>query len=1266
MKRQILIFLSIALFLVQEISLAQSFTTNFNDFIENPAVFESGQVDGRAYYIPDEHISLKGDWNFFYRDVPEEIPADFYRVNFDDSKWDKISVPSNWEMKGYGDKIFRNVSAGFSVRRETIDPEKKDVSKTYPEFTVIPPEIPDEYNPTAAYRKSFVLPGNWKDKQVFLRFEKIASASFVWVNGREVGYNEGAHEPSEYNITPYLRKGSNLIAVMVLKYSDGYYLEGQDYWRLSGIFDDVTLYASPHKRIFDWQVITDLDEKYEDASVRLNVNVRNYTHKQAKSKLKATISLKGKTIMEMGSNVFETKTGDSKTISLSAQMENPLKWTAEHPNLYELSILLLNENGDVVDFITTRMGFKETEIIGNTFFLNGVPVKLNGINSHMQHPEYGHYVDEATIRKDFEILKQFNFNTVRTSHYPPTNKYLQLADEYGIYIIDESGDEAHATEYVSMEDKYAAMYRERVNKMVLRDRNYPSVLMWSAGNESGEGENISEVVREGKRLDPTRFWMYGGNADKHPAEDIIGPRYPSPAELELNYGLDTTDQRPSFMDEYISIAGSGGGSLEDYRRVIYQHPRLLGGALWDFVSPGLTEPVRKLEDQSVNHVPAHIMGNAKLVNALAGNAIDLNGHDQWVEIYRHDALEHYEDQLTLTFDVYPRKLNASSGTMITKGNNQFGIKQNGVRELEFYLYTTEKVRLTAELPENWENNWHKVAASYDGEQMRIFIDGILLAEKRASGKIQNFPFPVNIGRNAEKHGDETYEYLCDAIIDNVGIFLKASNQISSLNFKEAALWLDFEKEEREGEFFSYGLRARTYGAIWPDRKVQPEMWEMKKVCQPLNFNLLDAEKGTVELTNTSDFLDASFWETSWTLTEDEKVLQSGNIFPDTPPHQKDMLQIPFSKPEIIAGKEYRLTISSKLKSDQMWAPKGFEVSWEQFEMSDWYLEKKTPPATKLDIRLQEKGDIYEVSGLDFVYCFNKHNGDLQSLKLSQKEYIEFPVKLNVWRAPLANESDSWGGWRFKSDNWKPGFGFYLSTDYYSAGIHDLKRIPIDIKAQKVNNNIQIKVRERWITNLRSAKQGSSSRYNENQHSGFENIYQYTIYGDGVIELDHTVIPTGKLPQMLPRIGISLGLKKEFNNIEWYGRGPQENYPDRKSGYRVGVYSSKVEDMFEPYLMPQDNGLRTDNRWLRVSDEEGRGFEISMDQPFNFNTSEYSTDNLTKAVYLYQLKKSGLIEVNLDYATNGVGMTDQPVHPHYRVYPGNYKRNIRIRPLKVLE
>ena len=1235
------------------------FLNNLSNYIENTEVYEQGQEEARAFHIPQKNILLNGSWKFYYSNVPEGIPSDFFKMDFDDSEWDQIDVPSNWEMKGYGDKMFRNISPGFQIARS--EAERKNAG----EFAVVPPEVPHEYNPAGAYRKSFDLPSGWQGQEVFLHFEKVASASFVWINGQEVGYNEGAQEPSEYNITTYLKPGKNTIAVFVLKFSDGYYLEGQDYWRLTGIFDDVWVYASPKVRLFDWQVITDFDETYTNSRLSLNIDIKNYGQKVAGYKLKATLIKEGKKISSIGSSKFNIENG-KQTIKLSELIKKPEKWTSETPNLYALSMELINGSGEVVDMIQTRIGFQKTEIIGNVFYLNGIPVKLNGTNTHMQHPENGHVMDETTIRKDMEILKQFNFNLVRISHYPPVNRYLELADEYGLFIVDEVGDECHPTQYMSEMDAYTGMYKDRARKTVLRDRNHPSILFWSAGNEAGEGKNITEVVKEGKRLDPTRYWMYGGNDMVHPAEDIIGPRYPSPLQEEVNLGLDTSDNRPSFMDEYVSVTGNGGGALDEYWRVIYTHPRIMGGAIWDLVSNGLTDSVRILSDKSPFNTPTHAMGNSKLVKGVNGKCLDLNGHDEWVDVYRSDNVEISGDQLTIMMDVFPRLLNSSSGSFLTKGNNQFGLIQNEKDSLDFYIFTKKKQTLSAVLPENWVDHWHNIVAVYNGSQMKLYIDKVEAASMNVSGTIKNLPFPVNIGRNAEIHKQDTKVYICDSKIDNVRLFAKAITPFDDFKPSDAVLWLDFEEETNGGTFYSNGMDARTYGSIWPDRIPQPEIWQMKKSPQPLSFTLLNEEKGVVEAWNRSNFTNASYWRTTWTLTEDNKILQEGVLKLYLDPGKRTNVVVPYNKPEIIPDREYRLNIVSSLKDDEIWAKKGHEVSWDQFELTQWNEQAPHRIPSMLKASLTTKQGNHIINGEGFTYTFNENTGELISMVINGDEMLKAPIKLNVWRAPLCNQNDRWAGYSFKLDSWKQEYGQTMATDLYSNGIDKLQFIPLEVRANEADGIVCVYVREvaltrqdrDVVTSLDYLIEGGAA----GALGGFESIYEYKIYGDGTLEIIHKVMPQGQMPQLLPRIGIQLMLDNEYDQVEWYGRGPQENYPDRKSGYRLGIYNSTVDEMYEPYIVPQDYGLRMDNRYVKMTNNEGKGLEFSMDSYFNFNVHAYTTENITKALYTFQLKKADGITLNLDYATTGVGDTSQPVLNSYRVYPHEYSRKITIKPL----
>jgi len=1248
--KKLLLFVILITVTIHVISQNKSFLSDIYSYIENTSVFELNQVEGHTPLIPyasvnealmnrkeksGNFISLNGIWKFHYSETPEGAPADFFTVKFNDRNWDTIRVPSNWEMKGFGDPMFRNVSTPF----------RPD-----------PPKVPRDYNPTGSYRKTFNIPSSWKDKEIFLRMEKTASASFVWVNGMEVGYNEGGQEPAEYDVTKYVKPGKNILSVLVTKYSDGYYLEDQDYWRLAGIFDDVWLMAAPKHHIFDWHAATDLDAEYKNARLGLSVDVACYSSSAAVDlQVRAALYDKtGKVVTTITSEKFSS--GSLKNLDLSAEISNPMKWSAEYPDLYTVVLELLGPGNKTIEVISGRIGFKETEIRNQVFYLNGVPVKLNGINSHMQHPVLGHTMDEATIRKDMTIFKQFNINCVRTSHYPPVIRYLELADEYGIYVIDETGDEAHATESVSRNPEWEGMYRERARRMVLRDRNHPSVLFWSAGNESGEGDNICAVINEGKKYDKTRFWMYGGNAFAHKCEDIIGPRYPMVNTLAKNVYLvpDSVDARPSFLDEYLAVTGNGGGGLDDYWKEFYSYPRSMGGAIWDFVSTGITEPVRILKDASPNNIMVNMMGRGKLAEGISGKAIDLNGHDQWVEVYRDDAVEISEDQLTITMWVFPRKLNSSAGTLLNKGSYQFGIRQLRNDSLEFYLTTNNRQKVQIPLPAGWENNWHFIVAVYDGKNIRLTVDDKESSRKDVSGNIRNTPFPVNIGRNAEIHGQETSVHLCDALIDQVGIFSEAVLPASLRNpspeiKKKAALWLDFEDMTTEGEFFSYGIGARTYGSIWPDRRPQPEMWQIKKSGQPVTALFLRDGPAEVEITNRFLFTNLSELRFTWMLQADNEIIEKGDIPLDIPAQKSSKVMIPYHKPELKERVEYRLLLSFSRKSKTPWAEEGFEVAWEQFDLPWFSPEVKTSPVSVPAISSKDENNQLIISGSNFRYVFDKTHGTLSSMVISGKEMIKKGPELNLWRAPLANETDQWNYRRSNTKHRTEGYGRFAASEWYSSGI-DLLRKKQEEFSFRMIDNVLAEVNVRNVTFTATGK------------ATFTNNYKYLISGSGEITIEHSVIPEGDLPAWIPRAGLEWILDGSLQNVEWYGRGPQENYPDRKSGYKTGIYKTTVGEMYEPYLIPQDYGLRTDNRWVRMTDKVGTGIEFSGDKLFNFNAHPYSQDNLTKALYTYQLKPSGSVTFNFDYADSGVGCTALSVFPQYQLLPQKFEFKTTVRPI----
>jgi beta-galactosidase len=398
------------------------------------------------------------------------------------------------------------------------------------------------------------------------------------------------------------------------------------------------------------------------------------------------------------------------------------------------------------------------------------------------------------------------------------------------------------------------------------------------------------------------------------------------------------------------------------------------------------------------------------------------------------------------------------------------------------------------------------------------------------------------------------------------------------------------------------------------------------------------------------------------MEADGEVIEEGDIDLQIPPLTKKQIRIPYHKPAIMEGKEYRLTIASSLKNDEIWAPAGHEVAWDQLELP-WYRPAEAMQASHTGtLTCKETTGYIAVTGSNFTYTISKENGALTSIVLNGQEMLMSPLLLNVWRAPLANEQDGWNAMSAKSINWREGYGQQVATEHYSVGIDKLTNHPMSIEAFEREGKVYVSVREIAMTGD-GMQQGNLDRYiSGRQVNGFENLYDYIFSANGEITLHHTVYPQGKMPLWLPRIGLTLTLDKSLDRVEWYGRGPQENYPDRKSGYRLGIYSTTVREMYEPYLIPQDYGLRTDNRWLRMTNSTGAGLAFSMDQRFNFNVYPYATDNLTKSVYTYQLQEQDGITLNLDYASSGAGCTARGIFDAYRVMPQRYERKIKIMPV----
>lgn len=566
---------------------------------QNPDVLHIGREEARASLIPftcekaaltgDRGLSdcyrlLNGEWDFCYA-AKGVAPEGFQEPDYDlDAGWDTLPVPANWQMHGYDIPQYANVN--------------------YP-IPFDPPYVPDE-NPVGCYRRWFTLPDAWADRQVFLNFDGVNSAFYVWVNGDFVGFSKVAHMPAEFDITPHLVSGENLIAVMVYKWSDGSYLEDQDFWRLSGIFRDVYLLGTPKTHIRNIIAHADLDETYTDGALSLDIQTVNYSDQAEELTLKTKLLYKNKSVKEIDVPAVLETDGPASAL-LNIKVPACKKWTAETPELYTLLVELIKD-GKIIEVQRMDIGFRKVEIRDRQLFVNGVSIKIKGVNRHDTHSELGHVTPMEALIKDIELMKQHNVNTVRTSHYPNDPRWLDLCDRYGLYVVDETDLECHGCNFQPKKDEddepfniisddpaWEKSYVDRAERMVRRDINHPSIIFWSLGNESGYGCNHQAMRARILELDTSRPIHYEGewankkmNEAKEWVSDMKSTMYPA-VEKVAEEGVKPVeeDHRPYYMCEYGHAMGLGPGSLKEYWDVIYAHDRLIGGCIWEWVDHGI-------------------------------------------------------------------------------------------------------------------------------------------------------------------------------------------------------------------------------------------------------------------------------------------------------------------------------------------------------------------------------------------------------------------------------------------------------------------------------------------------------------------------------------------------------------------------------------------------------------------------------------------------------------------------------------------------------
>ena len=977
----------------------------------------------RAHFIPDRvdpsdirQLSLNGTWRFNYSDSPSARPPVFYATSFDVSTWDEIPVPSNWERHGYGYPIYINVPYAFEIDE---------------------PNVPTEKNPVGSYRRDFDVPATWDGDEIFLQFGAVSSAFYVWINSEYVGYSEGSKTASEFRVTDKIIAGSNSIAVEVYRWSTGSYLEDQDFWSLSGIQRDVTLYARPRARVRDYFVHAGLTNNYTDGDFHLELALTNDADATVTETATVEIRDRSRVVYSQTADI-ELQPGDTN-YSFATTLDNVRPWSAEYPNQYNLSINL----GDEV--ISQKIGFRTVEIRNGRFMVNGKLVKLKGVNLHEHDEVTGHVVSEATMLEDIRLMKAANMNAVRNSHYPHQERWYELTSEHGLYMVDEANIESHGYGYdhdktLGNKPHWMPHHLDRTRRMLERSKNFPSVVIWSLGNEAGDGVNLGATYNWIKSRDLSRPVQYEteGNieevGERH--SDFHSSMYWRHWDLE-EYAQ-THNDRPFVLIEYSHAMGNSSGNLREYWDVINKHDVLAGGFIWDWVDQGLIEH-------------------------------DEDGNPYW---------------------------------------------------------------------------------TYGGDYGP--------ADAPSSG---NFNFN---------------------------------------------------------------------GLVFPDRRVQPAYWEVKRVYQHVAFESDNLVNGDLIIHNNYDFTNLSEFELHWQISADGAVIQRGIIDDlNVAPESSADIWLPYNMRAFRAGPEHHLLLQLVAHEARGLMPPDHIYAERQFALPVKAMLGESMLETLHGTVAVERSDAaLLIRARDVSVSFDSTTGLLVSIRHSDKELLQAPLVPNFWRAPTDND-----------------FGNYMpawAAMWEQAG----RNRKLDSFAVNIDAPCCAKVTAMYsFADDRGKKLATWTA-------------TYEVTADGRVNIDNEFTRNADLPVM-PRIGMNVELIRSLQQVEWFGRGPHENYSDRKESANVGRYTNTVADHYVPYMRPQENGYKTDVRWLSLSGAESGllivagdliSFGVSHNRLIDFVppvkiaiTSEDGpgarTNDERVNVHVNDVKPRDLVSLDIDLGQMGVGGDD---------------------------
>lgn len=1193
---------------------------------ENPAVFRINKEAPRATSMPFatqlEAASqarlesswcqlLNGHWKFHHVGNPSAKPAGFESPAFDDSAWNEIPVPSNWQMQGYSFPIYTNMPYPFAKKPPTVMGEPP---QHYSNFPI------ENRNQVGSYRHKFTLPETWKGRHTSIVFGGVDSAFYLWINGKKVGYSQDSRTPAEFDITPYLQPGENLLAAEVYQYSDGSYLEDQDMFRMSGIFRDVYLESSGTLDLNDFWIQAGLADDYQTGKLGFTAKIANHGATETTATAHLTLTAVDGVKMTAPPVAMKIPAGQATEQSVSLNDIAGVKlWSAEVPNLYSYQITITDAAGQEVAHHAGKTGFRRSEIKNGQLLVNGQPILIKGVNRHDHDPKTGHYCTRENIMADLLQMKRGNINAVRTSHYPNDPALVELCDELGFYVVAEANIESHGMGYgaesLAKNPAWFEAHLDRVKNLVERDKNHPCIILWSMGNEAGDGENFVKCSAWLHQRDPSRPVHYE-QASHRAHADLYSPMYATIDACEKycrsEEKLPLEKQRPLIQCEYSHAMGNSTGNISDYWE-LYRKERLLqGGFIWDWKDQGISHlkhPIDTVVDQASNPNKVRLLGSLAIDEGLYGGSA----------VIASAAKLDLTGSLTLVAEARLNRLGPSLGgqPLIVKGDTSYGLKINeGGSEVEFFIYSAGMWNhATAKLPADAGSKFHRYAGVYDGKVLTVYIDGKAAGSTPCTAPVAKNSFELAVGIDTE----ETARRLRGSV-RNAAVYdraLTAEELVAEP--KNPLLYLDFAKDAAKPKtqtFLAYGGdfndRPTDYsfccnGIVSAELLPSPQFDEVRKVYQEIHTAAVDVAGPSlkVEVRNEHFFRNTSLVKGSWKLMQDGVAIATGDLaLPEIAAQQSAVLEIaPGRAP--MPDHEYFLRIRYDLVEANAWQPAGTPIAWDEIPLPWGKRAVPVPAASSQSARFTEDARQITLRAKDLTAVIDKSSGCITSFKDKEQEWLRAPLRLNFWRPTTNNDEGAKLDHKLKI--WQ--YAGARAVANKTTAVQDGKDVVVTAELNIPANQSRASIR-----------------------------YRFT--GDGQVGVDTEFLADKDLPT-IPRIGYQCEIPDRTPAWKWYGNGPHENYADRKSGSWITIHEGLIPALFYRYIDPQESGNRTGIRWATLSSPLGGSslrVDATGDHLLEMACYPCAAADIQLAMHGCELPNRDFFTVNIDHRQSGLGGT----------------------------